>query len=260
MEEKQQPKRRGRKPKGGKLIQNALVNNNSKDCLNSNTIENKISVIVHLKHSISQLKMEENEFVYDPTIEPIKPYSDIICDLKYKELDISENIYNDTNNNSNEELQTDSVNSSIEDKLKNMNIRLDNMKLSNLKSNCFWCTYNFDNASVHIPKKCTNTDIYVYGNFCSPECAASYLLNENIDESCKFERLHLLNYIYGDIYNYKESIKPALNPYYTLSKYFGTLSIDEFRNSKSVKKKYSCIDKPMTLINPEFNEDCQQFT
>lgn len=256
MEEKQQPKRRGRKPKGGKLIQNTTINSLSNDSHNTSLKDNKISVIVHLKQSINDIKQQETEFVYDPTIEPIKPYSDIINDMKYKEVEV----LSDEHIEKKDSIELDINNLSIEDKLKSMKIKLDNMNLLNLNSCCFWCTCEFDNIPIHIPKKCTNNEIHVYGNFCSPECALSYLLNEKIDESTIFERMHLLNYIYGSIYEYKESIKPALNPYYSLSKFFGTLSIDEFRDAKSIKKKYSCVDKPMTLVNPEFNEDCQQFT
>ena len=64
---------------------------------------------------------------------------------------------------------------------------------------------------------------------CSPECACAHLFNENIDDNTKFERYQLLNFIYGGIYNYTKNIKPAPNPYYTLDKYYGNLTIQEYR-------------------------------
>ena len=54
-------------------------------------------------------------------------------------------------------------------------------------------------------------------------------MEENIDSSTKFERYHLSNNIYSQIYNYKKNIKPAPNPYYLLDKYCGNLNIQEYR-------------------------------
>ena len=55
-----------------------------------------------------------------------------------------------------------------------------------------------------IPKYELENKYYVYGSFCSPQCAAAYLLNETIDTSTKFERYALLNNIYSKVYNYEK--------------------------------------------------------
>ena len=62
-----------------------------------------------------------------------------------------------------------------------------------------------------------------------------HLMNENINDSEKFERYHLLNYIYSSIYNYNKNIKPAPNPYYTLSKLWKSLlvNIEPFHHMKN---------------------------
>ena len=44
-----------------------------------------------------------------------------------------------------------------------------------------------------------------------------------------WHRASLLNIIYGEIYNYEKSIKPAPNPFYTLDKYYGNFTISEWR-------------------------------
>ena len=44
------------------------------------------------------------------------------------------------------------------------------------------------------------------------------------------ERIYLLNSVYCSVCSYNDNIKPAISPYYTLDKYFGTLSIEEFDN------------------------------
>ena len=108
-----------------------------------------------------------------------------------------------------------------------------------------------------IPKNISDTAIIAYGCFCSPECGLAYLLNEHIDESVKVERTYLLNSIYCPICSYTENIKPAISPFYTLTKYFGNLSIEEFRKMTNTKtySRYTLVDKPITLSNPEFCED-----
>ena len=44
-----------------------------------------------------------------------------------------------------------------------------------------------------------------------------------------WERYALLNNIYGKVYNYETNIKPAPSPFYTLDKYYGNLTIQEYR-------------------------------
>lgn len=51
--------------------------------------------------------------------------------------------------------------------------------------------------------------MFAYGSFCRPECAVAYLMRETVDNSAKFERYHLLNHVYGSVYDYKVSIKSA---------------------------------------------------
>ena len=47
-----------------------------------------------------------------------------------------------------------------------------------VSSCCFWCCEQFDSVPVGIPIKKLNNTFYMYGNFCSPECAAAYIFNE----------------------------------------------------------------------------------
>jgi len=70
------------------------------------------------------------------------------------------------------------------------------------RSACFWDTCDFDTQIYFIPTSIINDTFQVYGCFCSPECAIAYLLKEHIDTSTKFERLHLIQLLYGGIYQY----------------------------------------------------------
>ena len=111
----------------------------------------------------------------------------------------------------------------------------------------------------YIPKCESNDVICGYGSFCRPECAVGFLMKENIDDSTKFERYQLLNQIYGKIYNYKKNIKPAPNPYYLLDKYYGNLSIQEYRKLLKTEHMMLVIDRPLTRILPELHEDNDDF-
>ena len=144
-------------------------------------------------------------------------------------------------------------------KLKQLEHNLHINNISDKKSACFWCTYEFDNPPVYIPKHFIKNSYQVYGCFCSPECSTAYLMEENIDSSIKFERYHLINHIYSQIYDYKKNIKPAPNPYYMLEKYYGNLNIQEYRSLLRNDRLFLIVDKPLTRILPELHEDNDDF-
>ncbi len=131
--------------------------------------------------------------------------------------------------------------------------------ISDKRSACFWCTCDFDNPVIYIPKFELNGCYQCYGCFCSPECATSYLFNEQIDSSMKFERYSLLNYLYCKIYDYKKNIKPAPNPFYTLAKYHGNLTINEYRSLFNTERFIIIVDKPLSRNLPELHEDNDDF-
>jgi hypothetical protein len=142
-------------------------------------------------------------------------------------------------------------------KLLEQNLHVNN--ISDKKSACFWCSYDFDNPSIYIPKHYIKDTYHVYGCFCTPECATAHLMNENIDSSTKFERYHLMNHIYSKIYDYTKNIKPAPDPHYMLDKFYGNLTIQEYRALLKSERLFLIVDKPLTRILPEFHEDNDEF-
>jgi len=141
-------------------------------------------------------------------------------------------------------------------KIKQLKIQLyKNTLNSEKKSACFWCTYDFDNAPCYIPKYEMDSTIYGYGSFCRPECAVAYLMKETIDDSTKFDRYHILNQIYSKVYDCKKNIKPAPDPHYLLDKFYGNLTIQEYRRLLKTEHLLLVIDKPLTRILPELHED-----
>ncbi len=257
-ENKPLPKKRGRKPKGGKIV-------NIEPKIEKNEVV-KQNVILHLKCNLKDI-FETNQSDIEPHNENLNNSKTSL--LNYHTIQNNESTYN-TFDNKNDNYQKNTIDnviieretSSSKDiniKLKELQALLHNNDISDKKSACFWCTYSFDNSPICIPKYKVNNNYQVYGCFCSPECATSYLYNENIDTSIKFERYQLINYIYSKVYNYKQSIKPAPNPYYLLDKYFGTLTIGEYRKLLRNDRLLMVIDKPLTRIFPELHEETNNF-
>ena len=270
-------KKRGRKPKGGKLV---IKQQN--DNIKSTAIQN---IILHLKCSLNDLheyndklnKIFTDPLAYNPDIPPTIMSYDDSSNLKYDTIaqNIDNVAYKDkitpfSNTNlcskcSNEINAQNAVNDEFDDQvvmMKDINAKLKRLKIDFFKNNlpdkksaCFWCTYEYDNPSCYIPKYEMDGTIFGYGSFCRPECAVAYLMKENIDDSIKFERYHLLNNIYSKVYQFKKNIKPAPNPYYLLDKFYGNLSIQEYRKMLKTEHMLLVIDKPLTRILPELHED-----
>jgi hypothetical protein len=90
---------------------------------------------------------------------------------------------------------------------------------------CFWDCHAFRGHPCVIPVSIEEGIWRVYGNFCSPECAAAYLFNERLDSSVQWERYALLNRLYA---NGEQSVRLA--PPRTILRLFGgMLDISEFR-------------------------------
>ena len=302
-------KKRGRKPKGGKIITKTADNH-----IKPQQIAN---VILHLKCSLNDLndynthmnQQITNPLEYNPSIPPsIMTYNNDETHLfsVYEPTD-SNNINNNNNNsntsthdipnntstnidkpsyayteslnihssmngnicsvcnnenNSNQLVDDDDSQLSMKDinyKLKRLKINLYKNSMPDKKSACFWCTYDYDNPACYIPKYEMDDSIFGYGSFCRPECAVAYLMKESIDDSTKFERYHLLNQIYSKVYNYKKNIKPSPDPHYLLDKFYGNLTIQEYRKLLKSEHMLLVIDKPLTRILPELHEDSEEF-
>jgi len=63
---------------------------------------------------------------------------------------------------------------------------------------CFWCCHTFESPPCAIPAHILDEIWHMYGNFCSPECAAASLFKEKIDSHVQWERYALLNTLYAE--------------------------------------------------------------
>jgi hypothetical protein len=313
-------KKRGRKPKGGKIMTNLASS--------VSDISEIPNIILHLKCHMSDLKSNDTmaSYEYSPSIEDIQSYtpasniincSDIISTFNNNDHDdnsllhdnnndnigsnvstvtiqttsINENNRNDGNREYNTVVHNDSsyqmtnvdktsapastgtsakTNIMNEKMTKEIMKKINKLKISfhnsepvqtkgNHKSACFWDTCDFDTQIYFIPTSIINDTFQVYGCFCSPECAIAYLLKEHIDTSTKFERLHLIQLLYGGIYQYGKGLKPAPSPHFLLDKYYGNLTIQEYRQLFKGPQMIYVVNKPLTHILPELYEDNNDF-
>jgi hypothetical protein len=270
------PKKRGRKPKGGKIIPQSNINTAS--------VNSEPNIILHLKCSIKDIGSSFQEVLqYTPNVESIQSFNfdenntmnyleehskqdDLLSNQsttignnlkndipqKYKYDCIEKN--NSSNNNTYEEINDDDI-KLLWKKINSLKVKLHNNDISDKRSACFWCTCDFDNPPIYIPKSEFKETYQVYGCFCSPQCGTAYLMDEKMDSSVKFERYQLLNHVYGKIFNYNKNIKPAANPYYTLDKFYGNLSIKEYRELSKGDQLLIVAEKPLTHVFPELYED-----
>lgn len=329
-DEKPPLKKRGRKPKGGKIITSQIVE--------TPVIEQKTNIILHLKCSLNDLNNNNctnnitehlhnngtviayNSYTTDPTQQTIgssvinetgpslslkQEYNNYInASNKNNDMVIAYNSYtpestqqtignniipentlgnhntsssigsniipeiNNTmeiinNNNTHclkQVMQEDAnYQKKINKKIKYLEHNLNHEYALTRKSCCFWDTCEFDNPPIYIPKFVNNDNYTVYGCFCSLECAVAYLMDENIDSSVKFERHQLFNNLYSKVYNNTQNIKPAPNPYYTLDKFYGNLTTQEYRSLLNNERLFLVIDKPITKSLPELHEDNDEF-
>ena len=266
-------KKRGRKPKGGKLIED------KKEVIE---VIQKPNIILHLNCKLSEIT--SNELKYNPNIDNIIEFDNnynIFNTTNSETLNINSNSNSNSNSVNVNSVNVNSVNVNsvnvnpflYEKKQLNDNIA-DNKNIykklqdlsKQLKSNnitkkcaCFWCTYDFDNDPIMIPKYELKGIYHCYGNFCSPECAASFLMNENVDSSKKFERYYLLNNVYCKIYNYEKNIKCAPSPFYMLEKYYGNLNIQEYRKLLKNERLLLLVEKPLAKLLPELYDENEDY-
>ena len=235
------PKKRGRKPKGGKIL--------SLNQVPENKIEVSQNIILHLKCGLHDLK----ESVFSET----KHKHNNVESYQFAKNEVG---YNISTNNTFDMDNCQDDNCSINQKLNELARDLHNNNISDKRSACFWCTCDFNNHPIYIPKYSINDTYQVYGCFCSPECATGYLFKQSdIDSTSKFERYSLLNHIYCKIYEYNKNIKPAPDPHYILDKFYGNLSIQEYRQLLKNERLLLIVDKPLTRTLPELHIDNDDF-
>lgn len=277
-------KKRGRKPKG-KVI------NYMKNFEVSNLDEENENIILHLpikmtdindvdktdtelSESISNNVEESSVFDMDNDGNPMQHFFTLSdtpdednCDkcrqcTKYcKQIKKLNNVINDMSTTLSENVNNNAV--------KERKVHFTNINFVNFDGEkqewqektdiaCWWCCNTFDTPPCPLPDKYYDDKFYVFGCFCSFNCALAY--NNDMNDYKTNERTSLLNYIYNVVNDNdgSEKIDPAL-PRQILKMFGGHLEIDEFRkNSLNCHKEYRYIMPPMRSIIPIIEEDYKE--
>ena len=125
---------------------------------------------------------------------------------------------------------------------------------SSTHSKCWNCNYSTSNTNtnISIPLKYRSGIFYIYGNYCSYNCAARYVLDTYNDKNM-WDIYSLLG-LYYNICNKTigEKISPA--PSKLLLKDFGgTMDMDEYRNILSTHNIYNLYQPPIIPIKHRSN-------
>ena len=283
------PKKRGRKPKDSYLskpVSSTIDTSSVKDTIlhlkiNSNSLDNDMLI--------------DNIYAYNPNINTPSPYDpnnnnlelinddkeieEINPDPEFKlETLVDNKLVESLESKNTEELYEEKINlinnryqeTSTTSFLPNNSIKKKNItpimiyfneynkrkewpKVSNIK--CLWCCHNFDNIPCALPYSYSDNTFYVFGNFCSPECAAAYNFDSGADDKDIWERYALLNHLYSLIYDVPDLTIKLAPPRLSLKIFGGTLSIEEFRECNTdYLKNYKIVLPPMVSIIPSLEE------
>lgn len=122
---------------------------------------------------------------------------------------------------------------------------------------CWWCFHPFECPPCFLPDKYFNGKYYVFGCFCSYNCALAY--NYDMNDYKINERTTLLNNVYREITGNNSVVLKRAGDRQTLKVLGGTKTIEEFRMSMDKNiKEYRFILPPMTSIIPLIEEDYRE--
>ena len=108
---------------------------------------------------------------------------------------------------------------------------------------CFWCAHDFEGTPCFLPMKEEFGTFHVYGNFCTPQCALSYLLEEHLDSHARWERMALLHRMYRPVGKAGCRLYPA-PPRQSLKKFGGVYTYDQFHALVTEQKLRVDVHRP----------------
>ena len=274
--EKKVPKKRGRKPKDTiyniKQIDQIIIQDNEND-----------NIILHLPISSSDILDGDELTKYNPDMKIPEPYEKE--DHSYELIEGNKVMKNDVNMEKESYIETEEVreievnigsvkNTTMNDEKVNLNMvnnicdkKLKNIQYEFIDANtkkiwpsctqiyCMWCCHKFDTVPISVPHKYQNDTFFVSGNYCSFNCAASYIFNKNDDFMWK--HYNLLNLLYKKISNNEPKKIKLAPPKEVLQIFGGYMSIEEYRTELMVgNKDFKLIEPPLVSIVPKIEETC----
>lgn len=225
--------------------QNSSNFNNHINDDNSNQLDNENNNYID-NNQLNDINIESNKI--DMKIKPqgIQPVvtnianNDVFDRFNQKNIEYSESLTSDKN-------KSISIFTEFSDANKN------NSWPSKTNIDCLWCCFSFTNAPYGIPIRKIQDKYQMFGNFCSPSCAASYIFEmKYLNEAEKLASYSMLNYLYKDPNSEGINFAPSK---LCLKKFGGRLSIEQYRNIISFKKKeLNVLIPPLMSIIPNVEE------
>lgn len=244
--ERNKPKqRRGRKPKS---LMNNINSKNSQLLIDScNNIQND-TIILNLKiNDVNNINNKKNHPIgYDMN-------EDTFSTIDNSNIKIDDYLNNDmihdigTNDKDNKFNIIGNNDYNLQDIIVS-----DNDWVLNTNKTCYWCCHSFNNNAFGIPIKYKNDKFYVYGCFCSLECAAAYNFSEEKNVQDVWECYNLINLL-SQVINYKNIVKLAPNRI-CLKMFGGDMTIEDFRNYTNSNKITNILEYPMISVNQQIEE------
>ena len=121
---------------------------------------------------------------------------------------------------------------------------------NNNNSHCFWCCHSIDNIVYSMPYNydSINDSYFVFGSFCSLQCANAYNFSVH-GSSDKVWEINSWIQMLGKRYGFTNTIRPAPSKY-LLKMFGGNLTIEEFREAHIKSDKTHVLNiPPMISIN-----------
>ncbi len=234
------PKKRGRKPTS-KIIE---INKNYDDDTSFNEC-----MIAHLKIDIKDMNkiISTNEEINLNKINDIN--TSMMNDTNLTKIifddviDINKGIRNKHSNYINE-IQT--KRKIIKSKI-NFLDKDDDKWIENSNIACWWCCHTFDTIPLGLPNHFYKDKFYVYGCFCSLNCAYAY--NLELNDYKIWDRQTLLNYLKSIIFTDNDFILKPSPPRQILELFGGHMNIKTYReNFFIITKEYLFYLPPLISI------------
>ena len=149
-----------------------------------------------------------------------------------------------TNEDTTNEVDTNEINNlAINDSL-----NFEELNETSYDSCCWNCSYGLVNLNIiSIPLKYSDNVFHTYGNFCSYECGARFLI-DNYENKDLWDKYSLLNLYYNKCKNTHNKVVNFAPNKLLLKKFGGDLEIDEYRK-KNTKDIYDIYLPPIIPIN-----------
>ena len=252
MSSQKKTKKRGRKPSKKVIKDITYVKNPENSILHLPLTQDNINSVLQKNNMSQPLPYEPNSLFKEIDVKEEQ------IEKKDNYIIIQESIETKPNNNEDNNIENKYIKKNLKDILyefSDSNSRNTWPLAINIR--CMWCCHKFKNIPIAIPEKYINKKFYVKGNFCSFNCAASYIFNSNMVPNDKWEKYSLLNLLRKKLTTKCEKITLA-PPRETLKEFGGFYSIDEFRQV-TCDKTYTIINPPMISIVPKIEENTYNY-